>query len=200
MSSWRHVTMDSFMFSSGKTGFCWKKMYYFHSNVFTQCCLLCCALTSTQKLKSRAFNQPFQSQNSHKLRISLTKGGYRHPGGCMAAVSSSFLFSFGLVARGRSFTHHLLLVQTVIQVVCVWICFTSQHYYCPESTFPRCSLSSCSSRHQFSNEVCCQKKQQSYTVLQFGVKGWVLFISWMDLLRKGIPLEAKGTLTDGWAR
>lgn len=30
-----------------------------------------------------------------------------------------------------------------------------------------------------------------------GVKGSVLFISWMDLLRKGIPLGAEGTLTDG---
>lgn len=33
-----------------------------------------------------------------------------------------------------------------------------------------------------------------------GVKGSVLFISWTDLLRKGIPLGAKGTLTDGWGR
>lgn len=121
----------------------------------------------------------------------------RHAGGCMAAVSSSVLFSFGLVARGHSVTHHLWLVRTVIQLVCVWICFRTQH---PGSTSPRCPLSSRSSRHQLSIEVCCQKKQAVLHWAPNGVKGWVVFISGMDLLRKGIPLEAKGTLPDGWGR
>lgn len=134
----------------------------------------------------------------------------RHPRGCMAAVSCPFLFSFGFVARGWT------AFQTIYRLfklwsklsVCFWVWLRGKYKCCPDSTLPRCHSPSYSSRHQFSHALyttVCQKTPQirnhppalcrTAQKVQF-----CLFLGWIDLLRKGISLEAKGTLTDGYAR
>lgn len=171
------------------------------SVIFTKMCsynVVCCALQSTEESQARHSTNLWKAKPSSEFP--WPRAVTRHPGGCMAAVSSSLLFSFGLVARGCSFTHRLWLVQTMIQPVCVWACFRARRKNRPESKFPRCSLSSCSSRHQFLKWRLRPEKAGVLHSAANRVKGSAVFISWMDLLRKGIPLEAKGAPTDGWGR
>lgn len=144
----------------------------FHQIWFAMC------LLSTAKLKSRAFIQRLLKAKQSSAQNFLDQGRLpRHPAGCTTAVSSSFLFSFGLAARGRRSTHHLPLVQTLIQV-------SRRANTAQNPHFPDVLRLLAVAAHRF------QTTPEKAAVLHCAaneVKGSVLFISWTDLLRKGIP-------------
>lgn len=152
------------------------------------------ALQSTQESKITAFNQPYESQTSHKLRISLTKGGDQ---------ASWWLHGCCVI-----------LISVFLRACCTWLQ--------PKAPFMACSNSDSSrSVSEFVSKTGPESTFPQmlfvfWPVFQMGpavrktrgvrhsaanrVEGPALFMIWMDLLRKGIPSEAKCTVADGWER